>query len=150
MTPMPILSIVGILTIAFLGLLIYLFASYPKRVYKLVCNTAAGEAGPAGTMIFAGTIRHNENKWAELVIRLRSDGLEARAAAVVAAAWVRDRIPECESQQGMQSMVSYITMLLREDLQKRLAQGMGYSYSMDTAYIKLDSIMRREGITICE
>lgn len=147
---MGIFTFLGILAAALIGLMVYLFSSYSKRVNKLVCDTATEAFGFSGRTIIVGTIAHNESEWLELLTQLRSEALTVREAAVVASAWIRDRIPRCENQNDMQSIVSAITTLLREDLQRRLAQGSSYSHSMDTAYTKLDKVMRREGISITE
>lgn len=147
---MVIFTIFGVLATAFLALSLYLFITYPKRVYRLVCNAATDAFGFNGRVIIVGTIAHNESRWTELLIKLRSEGLQPNAAAVIAAAWVRDQIPECENQDLMQHIAGTTSLFLREGLQRQLAQKIGYTDSMDFAFTKLDGIMRREGITISD
>jgi len=100
------------------------------------------------TAPFGRAMAHVMGGWRGLLSRLRERGLEPHAAAVIAAAWLRDNAPDIAQKEKLQYMMDAITTQLREEYQEALAKSVGHDKAVYAASFVLGAVMAEEGINI--
>ncbi|WP_157686220.1 hypothetical protein [Perlucidibaca aquatica] len=139
-------SLFGVLAAAYIMFLVFKAPSYGTQVRLYITRMGTERFGSRLATPYTCATVHVARDWQELLSRLRARGLGPYAAAVVAATWLRDNVPDIREKEELQHMMDTISMHLREEFEEQLAKRFGHEKSRDMAHTILDVTMIDEGI----